>query len=90
MGHTGGSGQGTSTPVSIGTTGLAPSQAHELVNGKLLKPRTISPKSIKYLDKKMYIFPMTVICQRLNCIIGKHCLVAFVYSRISATDSKSA
>ena len=33
MGPTGGVGQGLSTPVSIGSTGLAPSQAHELVNG---------------------------------------------------------
>lgn len=34
MGPTGGVGQGANTPVAMGTTGLAPSQAHELVNGK--------------------------------------------------------
>lgn len=41
MGPTGGVGQGANTPVGMGTTGLAPSQAHELVNGK---------KSIIYQD----------------------------------------
>lgn len=42
MGPTGGTGQGSTTPVSLGTTGLAPSQAHELVN---------DPKKIAYIQE---------------------------------------
>ena len=35
MGPAGGAGPGSSTPVSMSTPGLAPSQAHDFVNGKL-------------------------------------------------------
>ncbi|KAM7451901.1 Brefeldin A-inhibited guanine nucleotide-exchange protein 1 [Porites harrisoni] len=42
MGPTGGVGQGANTPVAMGTTGLAPSQAHELVN---------DPKKIAYIQE---------------------------------------
>ena len=53
MGPTGGTGQGSTTPVSLGTTGLAPSQAHELVNGEK-NLTTFWHKIIYTSDKNIY------------------------------------
>lgn len=58
MGHTGGVGHGSSTPVAaMGTTGLAPSQAHELVNGE-------HPRSLLFSRSREFVFKIGKNSQR--------------------------